>query len=164
MRLYLIRHGESEEVAREGGDAGRRLTHEGRRDFAEEVAGLARLGVSLTQILTSPLVRARQTAEILHGELPGPAPEAWPMLAPGADLEAVLDRLDPSEEAVALVGHEPCLGRLVSLAIAGRESDGTPLRKGGVARIDFAGRPRPGAGRLAWLATPKLLRRIGRGG
>ncbi len=164
MRLYLVRHGEAEEVAREGGDAGRRLTPEGRRELGEGVAGLSRLGTELTQILTSPLARARQTAQILHTDLRGPEPEVWGLLAPGADLDGVLAQLDASQEAVALVGHEPCLGRLVSLAVTGREADGTPLRKGGVACIDFQGTPRPGAGRLVWLLTPKLLRRIGRGG
>ena len=65
-------------------------------------------------------------------------------------------------ETVALVGHEPGLGRLLSLAVAGRAGDGTPMRKGGVARIDFDATPKPGAGRLVWMLTPKLLRRIGR--
>jgi phosphohistidine phosphatase len=162
MQLYLVRHGEAEASPPKGGDAERRLTAAGRHDFARVVAGLRRLEPELTRILTSPLVRARQTAEILREQLPGPAPEEWPLLAPGGALERLLAQLRDAGEAVALVGHEPGLGRLLSLAVAGRQGDGTPLRKGGVARIEFDGPPKPGSGRLIWLMTPRLLRRVGR--
>ncbi len=165
MQLYVVRHAEAEDAApRGGGDAARRLTSDGRRDFSRVVCGLAALEPELTRILTSPLVRARETAEILHEQLPGPAPEEWPLLAPGGSLERLLLQLRGAGDAVAVVGHEPGLGRLVSLAVAGCAGDGTPLRKGGVVRIDFDGTPKPGAGRLVWMMTPKLLRRVGRAG
>ena len=162
MDVYLVRHAVAEEVAPRGGDSARRLTVEGRRDFTRAVAGLARLEPELTRILTSPLARARETAEILREQLPGPEPEEWPLLAPGAALERLLAGLRGGGDSVALVGHEPGLGRLLSLAVAGRAGDGTPLRKGGIARIGFAVTPRPGGGTLVWMLTPKLLRRIGR--
>ncbi len=162
MELFVVRHGEAEDEAPHGGDAARRLTDEGRRKFAEGVAGLAALGVELDRILTSPLTRARQTAEILSRELRGPEPEEQPLLAPGGSLERLLAAAGAAGESVAVVGHEPGLGRLVSLAVTGRTGDGTPLRKGGVALVSFAGDAHPGRGRLVWLATPKLLRRLGR--
>jgi phosphohistidine phosphatase len=162
MQLYLVRHAEAEELPARGGDAARRLTADGRREFSRVVIGLRRLEPELTRILTSPLVRARQTAEILQEQLPGPAPEDWVLLAPGGAPERLLLQLRDAGETVALVGHEPGLGRLLSLAVAGRAGDGTPMRKGGVARIDFDATPKPGAGRLVWMLTPKLLRRIGR--
>jgi phosphohistidine phosphatase len=162
MDLYLVRHAEAEDVPPRGGDAERRLTPEGRRQFVRVVAGLRQFEPELTRILTSPLVRARETAEILQDQLPGPEPEAWDLLAPGHALERILGELRNGGEAVALVGHEPILGRLLSLAVTGRATDGTPLRKGGIARIRFDGTPKPGTGRLLWLLTPKLLRRLGR--
>jgi phosphohistidine phosphatase SixA len=67
-----------------------------------------------------------------------------------------------SESRIALVGHEPSLGALVSLATTGTASDGTPLKKGGVACLRFAGTPRPKGATLAWLLTPKQLRRLGK--
>jgi phosphohistidine phosphatase len=163
--VYLVRHGVAEDAPPRGGDAERRLTTEGRREFARSVVGLRRLDVALTRILTSPLVRARQTAEILQEQLPGPSPEEWLLLAPGGSPDRLLASLRGAEgDAVALVGHEPCLGRLLSLAICGRPGEGTPLRKGGVARIEFDEAPKPGGGRLVWMMTPKLLRRLGRAG
>lgn len=164
MDLYLVRHAEAEPTPPRGGDSERRLTAAGRHEFTRAVAGLRELDIELVRILTSPLLRARQTAEILHEQLPGPAPEEWPLLAPGGGLERLLQGLRDAGGAVALVGHEPGLGRLLSLAVAGSAGDGTPMRKGGVARIQFEGPPRPGTGCLVWLLTPKLLRRIGRAG
>jgi phosphohistidine phosphatase len=162
MELYLIRHAEAEDSPPKGGDAERRLTPAGRHDFARVVAGLRKLDPELTRILTSPLIRARQTAEILQEQLPGPRPEEWALLAPGGSLERLLQQLREAGDSVALVGHEPGLGRLVSLAVGGRAGDGTPLRKGGVARISFDSAPKPGGGRLLWFLAPRLLRRIGR--
>jgi phosphohistidine phosphatase len=160
VRLYLVRHAEAEDVPPTGGDAERRLTSGGRHDFARCVEGLRRQALELSRILTSPLVRARQTAEILRDGLAGPEPEAWPLLAPGSSLERLLGQLREAGDAVALVGHEPGLGRLVTLAVCGRAVAGAPLRKGGIARIDFDAAPAPGAGTLVWLLTPKLLRRL----
>lgn len=163
MHLYLVRHGEAEDVApRGGGDAARRLTSEGRRAFSRLVRGLAELDLGLTRILTSPYVRARETAEILHAQLPGPVPEEWALLVPDGAPERLLHQLHGAGDAVALVGHEPVLGWLLSLAVAGRASSGTSLRKGAVAHVEFAGAPKPGGGQLAWMVTPKLVRRLGR--
>ena len=162
MDVYLVRHAAAEEQAQRGGDAGRRLTPEGRRDFARGATGFARLEPELTRILTSPLTRARETAEILREQLGGPEPEEWPLLAPGAALERLLTGLRGAGASVALVGHEPCLGRLLSLAVSGKAGQGTPLRKGGIARLSFDGPPRPGGATLLWLLTPRLLRRLGR--
>jgi len=162
MELYLIRHAEAEDAPPSGGDAERRLTPEGRHDFARVVAGLRKLEPEFTRILTSPLVRARQTAEILQEQLPGPRPEEWALLAPGGSFDRLLQELRDAGDCVALVGHEPGLGRFISLCVSGRAGDGTPLRKGGVARISFDGPPKLGAGRLVWFLAPKLLRRIGR--
>jgi phosphohistidine phosphatase len=160
MKLYVVRHGVAEDPAPGRSDEARRLTGEGRRDFARGVEGLARLGIELERVLTSPLVRARETAEILAKGLAAPDPELCPELAPGVTSEAVLRALRGAGERVAVVGHEPGVGFLVSTAAFGSATDATPLRKGGVACLEFAGPPRPGAATLAWLLTPKQLRRL----
>jgi phosphohistidine phosphatase len=164
VKVYVVRHGEAEEHEPGRRDEERELTGPGRAEFEQVVAGLAVLGVRLDAILTSPLIRARQTAEILARALPGPPPAQADALAPGGSFESIFRALrSPDAEArIALVGHEPSLGALVSLATTGVASDGTPLKKGGVACVKFAGTPRPKGATLAWLLTPKQLRRLGK--
>jgi len=157
--LHLVRHGKAEDIAPDATDDSRRLTEEGRRDFRRGAEGLASLGIHFDRILTSPLVRARETAEILAEVLDGPAPERLDVLAFGDEVE-ILAAVAHAGEEVALVGHEPTLGRLLSLAVCGRIGGGTPLRRGGVACIDFARTAAPGRGALAWLLAPKQLRRL----
>jgi len=156
-----VRHGVAEDVGPDGTDASRRLSEEGRRSFGRAARGLARLEPALEGIRTSPLVRARETAGLLADALGAPGPEVWPLLAPGGDLEELLDGVSDLAGPVALVGHEPGLGHLLSLCVAGRPGDTTPLRKGGVARLRFRGDVRPGEGRLVYLLTPRVLRGLG---
>lgn len=162
MEIYLVRHAAAEERLASRPDAERRLTAEGREDFAAGVRGLRALGLRPDRLLTSPLVRARETARILAAGLEAPEPEPERELGPGGSAEDLLASLRGAGEQVVLVGHQPDLGRLLLLAVTGRAGDGAPLKKGGVARLDFAGAPRPGAGVLHWLLTPKQLRRLGR--
>jgi len=161
VKVYLVRHGEAEEQRSGRSDEERELTREGRVQFEGVVAGLAALGIGLDKILTSPLIRARQTAEILAQALPGPKPQEIAALAPGGSFDAVFRALRDPLSGIALVGHEPALGTLVSLATTGVASSALPLKKGGVACLKFSGEPRPKAALLGWLLTPKQLRRIG---
>lgn len=165
MKVYVVRHAEAETQRPGQRDAERALTQDGRAEFEQVVAGLGSLGIRLDRILSSPLLRARQTAEILARALPGPAPTEIEALAPGGSFEAVFRALHdrPSAAGVALVGHEPALGALVSLAATGIASDGIPLKKGGVAYLKFAAGTRPQGATLGWLLTPKQLRRIAKG-
>jgi phosphohistidine phosphatase len=125
----------------------------------EIAAGLKDLGVDLDLILTSPLVRARQTADLLQEGLGGSTPlEETTLLAPGGSPAALIDRLKAPKRAerVALVGHEPDLGQLAAFLIGAR----APLvfKKGGVCRIDFEKLPPAPPGQLVWFATPGMLR------
>lgn len=163
--LYLIRHA----VAAERGeaypdDAARPLTRDGARRWQRAVEGLDELGVELDLVLTSPLVRARQTAEILStglkgrpplGELPALAPDRPPRAVPGA-----LARYS-AQHAIALVGHEPGLGELCALLLGARRA--VPFKKGAVCRIDVDGLPPQAPGVLCWFGTPQMLRRAGGG-
>ena len=164
MKVYVVRHAEAEERRPGRRDDERELTGEGRAEFEQVVSGLAALGVRLDKIFTSPLIRARQTAEILARGLPGPVPTEIEALAPGGAFEGVFKALREagSDLAIALVGHEPSLGALVSVATAGVPSEGTPLKKGGIACLRFPGEPRVKGAILAWLLTPKQLRRLGK--
>lgn len=159
-QLYLVRHGIAAERGDEWPDDSKRpLTHKGIAKMRDVVAGLRDLGVDLNLILTSPLLRARQTADLLHQGLGGSIPlEETTLLAPGgrpADLIELL-RTKRKVERVALVGHEPDLGQLAAFLIGAR----APLvfKKGGVARIDFEKLPPIPPGRLVWFALPKMLR------
>jgi phosphohistidine phosphatase len=138
---YLIRHARAERTA-PGGDADRRLTAEGRDAFRETV--LALVGrLEIQRILASPLLRARQTAELL-ASMTGAPLDLEEELASGASTPARLLALGAElGDGTALVGHNPELGEAIGLA-AGRDVDVPP---GTVAAI---GRD----GRLAWLAHP----------
>jgi phosphohistidine phosphatase len=155
--LYIARHAWAEDLSADGTDASRGLTKKGIRRFEKMARHLAEAGMQVDLIATSPLVRTRQTAEILAQELPNAPPViAVDALAPGSDWGAMLEwTLEQSVGRVAWVGHNPCVGRLVAMAIG----DGSALirmQKGSVASIrldDGLGHP----GELAWLATADLL-------
>lgn len=157
--IYLVRHGIAAERGKEWPDDSKRpLTHKGRARLREIAAGLKTHEVELDLILSSPLVRARQTADLLRDGLGVEAPvEETTALAPGGAPAALLDVLRRKNvPRVALVGHEPDLGQLAAFLIGAR----APLvfRKGGVCRIDFEKLPPAPPGHLVWFALPKMLR------
>jgi len=160
--LYLVRHG----VAEERGDAWpddtkRPLTAEGMSRMRKAARGLARLGVGLDVVFTSPLVRARQTAEILAGELePRPPLVTIDSLAPDASYAALAADLEKHarKPRIGLVGHEPAIGELAARLIGSRHS--IEFKKGAICRIDVADLPPAGPGDLRWLLTPKILRSL----
>ncbi len=169
MRLLLFRHGPAEERenwrARGGSEARRPLTADGRRRTRAAARGLARLVEVPGRVATSPLTRARQTAAVLARALGAGAPEVQRFLAPSAAPDAALPwlsgRAAAGDRLVAVVGHEPHLGELASLLLAG-EGSFVRFRKAGAALLDLGDRPGPGKARLLWLLEPSSLRRMGR--
>jgi phosphohistidine phosphatase len=158
--LYIVRHA----IAAARGedwpeDDKRPLTERGASRFTEEVAGLKKLSVGIDEIFTSPLVRARQTAELLAAGIPGkPAVKVLDALAPGHTPTSVMAQLARAarRRRIALVGHEPGLGELAAHLIgAGRA---LTFKKGGVCRIDVESLSSRRPGSLSWFVTPKLLR------
>ena len=120
--------------------------------------GMAALGIDAEVVLTSPLIRCRQTAEIVCARLGG-APVEDGRLCPGMDLDALEDALlaHPDAGAVLVCGHEPDL----SEAVAGLTGGGlVEFRKGSLALLDVAA-VRPAGGRLRALYPPSALRRLG---
>lgn len=153
-QLYVIRHAVAEDDPPDGGgDHDRRLTKKGRRKFERLVRRLRAAGMEIDLIATSPLVRTRQTAEVLAEAFAGRPPiEVVDALAPGSDWQALVAwTIRQDAERIAWVGHAPCVGRLVALTI-GDGSAAIRMQKGAVAAIrldDGPGQP----GELEWLAT-----------
>ena len=163
MLLYLVRHA----IAYDGNprlwpdDRDRPLTRAGQRRFRKAARGLRALVQPVDVVLSSPYVRAWQTARILQRVARWPAPEPLPALESGNDPSTVLAAIGPYgvAGALALVGHEPGLHRLAALLLDGAGGGVTVVfRKGGVACLQLEGPPAPGGATLLWHATPRLLR------
>ena len=163
MKLYIVRHAIAQERSASGRDDDRALTSEGRAKMARATQGLRKMKVALDLILTSPLRRARETAEILAEGLIVTRIEVLAELAPGHDPRSVIARLPgySDAKAVALVGHQPALGHLVSLILTGAtDSLEVDFKKGGVACIETELPAKAGSSILEWFVTPKMLRAL----
>ena len=161
--LILVRHAIAAERGDDWPDDNKRpLTSKGLARMREIAKGLDNLDLEIDLILTSPLVRARQTADVLaHGLKPSPPIETLVELSPGTVpakiAEAIGTRGDA--KAIALVGHEPNLGELAAWLVGGKSP--FEFKKGGICRIDVQKLPPVGNGQLVWFATPKMLRALG---
>jgi len=162
--IYLVRHAIAAERGDEWKDDSKRpLTDQGIARFREVVKGLATLDVAIDEIFTSPLVRARQTAELLAAGLdPKPSLKTLDALAPGHAAPTVLANLAKAAKRrrIALVGHEPDLGELAAHLIGTPRA--IPFKKVGVCRIDMEGLASKRAGALLWFIPPKVLRKLAR--
>lgn len=165
MDVVVVRHAIAYErnSRRWRDDARRPLTPAGIRRFRKAALGLKRIVAPKPQrVLTSPFVRARQTAEILTAVARWPKARACVALAFSSSPDEVIRELRKfSAKRLALVGHEPDLSRLIGVCIAKADAAvGVELKKGGAACLEFVGKPRPGGARLKWLATPRALRAL----
>jgi phosphohistidine phosphatase len=160
--LYLVRHAIAAERGDEWPDDDKRpLTERGIARFRESVAGLEALDTAIDEIFTSPLIRAKQTAELLAAAFaPTPTVKLLDALAPGNGPGIVMTQLARAarRRRIALVGHEPDLGELAAhLLGAGRP---LPFKKGAVCRIDVEGLASKRKGSLIWFVPPKILRKL----
>lgn len=169
MRLYLVRHGIAANADGAAmSDAERPLTARGVEKTRAAARGMRALHVNPTLILSSPLIRARQTAEIVAAELSLPADRLRESrsLTPGADALAItrelLETAAAEVERVMLVGHQPHLAGLASLLLCGVD-DGAALvlRKASLCEIDAPRDALVGGGVLRSLTQPKQLRALG---
>lgn len=155
-RLYFLRHGKAVAPSDWRGEDGLRpLAPEGEAAVRREAAALAGMGLALDLILTSPLARARRTAELVAGALGLEDRLAEDEhLSGGFDAGTLLAVLAAHDDPgnVLLVGHEPALGAVVAELIGGGR---VALAKGGLARVDLDADGR--RGELVWLLTPALL-------
>ncbi|MCW5315743.1 phosphohistidine phosphatase SixA [Nostoc sp. KVJ3] len=163
MELYLIRHGIAEEQGLGIKDEERSLTKEGRQKTEKVAQKLVKLGLNFDLILTSPLVRARQTAEILIEEKLSPKLEESSHLAPDGEISSWLkDWLEPrnySENTqLALVGHEPGLSNWAEIFLWGEVKESLVLKKAGMIGIKLPETGSPlGRSQMFWLTPPKYL-------
>src|SRR5712691_1924339 len=162
MRLYIVRHGIA--IDREDPkcppDPERYLTEEGVEKTKRVAKGLAALGVTGDLFLTSPYVRAAQTAEVFASamEYAKQKIRRTDLLLPGSEPSYLFRELAKQKQASAvfLFGHAPQLDDLIATAL-GSKKHLTALKKAGVALIELKRVSAP-IGVLVWLATPKLLR------
>jgi phosphohistidine phosphatase len=168
MEVLLVRHAIAELKVDEGGtqpeDALRELTGKGRRQMGRIARGLRRIHPKIDLLASSPFVRAADTAQILAKQYESVKPMSIPELQPGAGVDAVCAWLRGLDVAgtVAAVGHEPDLSALASYLVSGRQDGILSLGKGGAVLLEVPPGTRPGESALAWLLTPRQLRRLGR--
>jgi len=144
MKLYFVRHGLAGQSGDYLNDGERPLTEEGRAKTAKIAQRLGQLGVKFDLILTSPLVRAVQTAEILQK----------------AGLSRKIEQFNPlsEENAIALVGHEPDLGYWTEMLVWGKFQGKLSVKKAGIIGLEVPNQENPlGKCQLFWLTAPKLL-------
>jgi len=163
MELYILRHG----IAADRGsneyasDSQRPLTSDGVKKLRRTVSAMQSLDLSFELILSSPYVRARQTAELVAEGLGlMRALELSSVLEPGADLEALIADLASRKknvDRILLVGHEPMLSSLISLLLSGEEDLEITLKKGGLCKLVIRTISPGRCATLEWLLTPKHL-------
>ena len=166
MKILVVRHAIAEDRAdfapKRRPDKFRPLTKEGRQKMRKNALGLKCCVPRIDRLATSPLVRTVQTTEILKKTYSRLPVVELPALAPGMPLKDAVRWLktQADDSTVALVGHEPSLGRLVGLLLTGQERSFFTLRKGGACLIEFTGPLEPGHGALLWALKPSHLRAL----
>jgi phosphohistidine phosphatase len=157
MEIYLVRHGIAVGREEDMPDTLRPLTEKGRRRFRKTARAFSRLGRKIGLILTSPLVRAVQTAEILagetkHGEV-GVLEELDPKFGIRSLLEAVAKRADGAQ-SIALVGHDPQLSSVLA-ALTGVPLEDLDFKKGAIVRLDTTDPSQAGSADARWSLNPR---------
>jgi phosphohistidine phosphatase len=163
MTLYILRHATAEEAGPDGDDSSRRLTDRGGEKMREAAAGMRALKLKFDLILTSPITRASETAEIVAAAYSNdPVPQVLPALATGIPPSGAASALKPFADYgdVMIVGHEPQLSALASLLVTGSADVlKVRLKQGGCIALDFPDRFERGHAELLWMMTQRQLRR-----
>ncbi|MFQ5798155.1 MAG: phosphohistidine phosphatase SixA [Bacteroidota bacterium] len=166
MELYILRHGiaTDQEGMYVGNDRERPLTPKGMKKMKKECRGMRALQLEFDLILTSPLVRARQTAEVVAKAFDAQDKlEDCAHLASGGDHDLLVKQLQsyPEDYRILLVGHEPDLGTFIASIAFGNEHASLKLRKGGLCKVVLDNENQAFRGTLEWLLTPKQLLMLG---
>jgi phosphohistidine phosphatase len=162
MQVCFFRHGPAAPPGEAVSQEDRPLTEEGVEKTRRAALGVKALDLGIDAVLSSPLRRALQTAEILAGALQLPGPKVAPALLPDVSAEKLLECLrEAKAEAPVLVGHEPSLSAAVAALIGAPGTGAVQLKKAGLAVVQVDRRtPRP-RGTLVLLLTPSALRGLG---
>ena len=161
MNLFLLRHAIAVEPGSLAGDsdAERPLSPEGKKKMRKIALGMKSLDLSFDLILSSPYLRARETAEIVAHEF-GSVPEFTPRLAVGGDPASLVAEVAARTKDMAdvlLVGHEPQLSKLISYLLAGNSGLSVTMKKGGLCKLDVPRLRYARSATLEWLLTPSQL-------
>jgi phosphohistidine phosphatase len=163
LEIFVLRHGEAgDRVDEPEKDDARSLTREGRTEIELIASSLAGLGVKLDLVVTSPLPRAVQTAELVARQFKVLNKlQQWGELRPSGEAESVYRRLSLQKagSSLLIVGHEPQLSGIIGEIVAGSSHVNLILKKGGLAKVEILGfKPRI-TGELRWLLTPRLMKK-----
>lgn len=163
MNLYVLRHGIAAELKphKFARDAERPLTPKGKRKLWEAAEAMESMEITLDLMVSSPYLRARQTAEIIAEAFNGRKEVVLTEhLTPGGNPKALiawLNDLKPAPGNVLLVGHEPYLSELISLLVSGGADCGIELKKGGLCKLSAEALKAGRCAVMEWLATPKQM-------
>jgi phosphohistidine phosphatase len=165
MKLLVVRHAIAEDreayAASGHDDALRPLTEQGARRMKRGARGLRHLVPAIDTLVASPFTRAIDTAEIVRREYGIDRVETNRALEPTAAVaDAVAALQSYKANVVAIFGHEPQLGRLVTYLISGLDRSAIDLKKGSACLIEFDGNVSAGTGTLIWSIRPRMLRRL----
>ncbi len=165
FRLYVMRHGIAVARGSSGfpNDAERPLTPEGKAKMKVIARGLITMGVRVDSVVTSPFLRARETAEIVAESFGhNLAVQFSDDLQPGRSLEGLIAHLGKlgSRGSTLVVGHEPDLSDGVARLIGASPRANFRFKKGGCCRIDFEDFPQRLTGKMVWWLTPRVLRKM----
>ncbi len=158
MQIYLLRHGIAEDAKPGGRDADRALTSEGKKKLREVLRHAKQAGVSPALVLTSPLRRALETAQVAAAVFQyKDEPLRTETLQPASDPEDAWSEIRVHKDAkeLLLVSHEPLVGML-SAYLLGSPALHIDFKKGALLRIDVAHFRAAPHGVLKWMLTPKL--------
>ena len=167
MDLFILRHGEAgKRIAPGHNDARRPLTLAGEEEIAKIAEALERIGIRFDIILTSPLKRAYQTADIVAKEFKAQKKmQKLQELSPEGNMSALYQKLSSFKEgtSILVVGHNPYLSEMVSEMITDEKYGRIDIKKGGIVRIRVTSTTPKLNGELRWLITPRLLRLMSKG-
>jgi phosphohistidine phosphatase len=165
MDIYLLRHAEADPLGESNHyrDEERALTEEGQRQMLAVARGLKSLGIQFHLIAASPLVRARETAEIVARVFKYSQPVSlWEELSPSVRPSSVFERFKSlkATDSILLAGHEPDMGLLASHLLVGSGKIHMPFKKAGLCLIQVDQVPPLLPGELKWMVPPKILARL----
>jgi phosphohistidine phosphatase len=169
MKVLIVRHAiaENRDVFSKTGksDDLRPLTPRGRKRMRANLNGIINLTPQIDILVSSPLIRAVQTAEIMREHYKKADYKMIKELEPTAPLESAIQWLKKhkNKKVIALIGHEPHLGELISYFLTGKGSGFFFLRKGGICLVEFFGKIDSGRANLNCFLQPAQLRKIGKG-
>ena len=165
MDIYILRHGKAEDhIQTISGDQKRKLTEPGKKEIELVAKGIKNLDIEFDYIISSPLIRAKQTADIALKIIKSKRKSLliWNELKPESEVDSTIKKLKIIKQSasILLVGHEPHLSTLTSKIISGAEESDIILKKGGLVHLRCSTVRSEFGGSLRSLMTPKQIKKL----